>query len=253
MRKSTVARWFGTVLTAGLMAATVPALTSTVPPAGAYPFPYWPQSPYSGWYRIVNQNSGRCLDARGGNSADGTAVQQYVCNGTASQDFELVPTSDGYFKIVVRLAPNPALSVAYGSLVNQAPVELRGYANGADQQWQVDRQSDGYYHFVARHSSRCLDVPGGSTANALQLQQYTCNGTVSQSRAPTRSTPTPGTPWSTGAAGSASTPGAATPATAPSSSSTPATAPGPRASSSPPPATATTASPSTSSPTRCST
>ena len=39
---------------------------------------------------------------------------------------------------------------------------------------------NGFFRLVARHSGRCLDVPGQSTANGLQLQQWDCNGTVAQ-------------------------------------------------------------------------
>jgi hypothetical protein len=33
---------------------------------------------------------------------------------------------------------------------------------------------------VARHSNKCLDVPGSQTANGVQLQQWPCNGTNAQ-------------------------------------------------------------------------
>jgi hypothetical protein len=37
------------------------------------------------------------------------------------------------------------------------------------------------YHFVERHDGKCLDVPAASSADSVQLQQYTCNGTGAQS------------------------------------------------------------------------
>jgi hypothetical protein len=37
------------------------------------------------------------------------------------------------------------------------------------------------YKFVGVGSGRCLDVPGASTANGVQLQIYDCNGTEAQS------------------------------------------------------------------------
>jgi hypothetical protein len=33
---------------------------------------------------------------------------------------------------------------------------------------------------VAKHSNKCLDVPGGQINNGLQMQQFTCNGTNAQ-------------------------------------------------------------------------
>ena len=62
-------------------------------------------------------------------------------------------------------------------------VQLWGVGNppGANQQWLAQHLGSGYWRFIARHSGKCLDVPGSSTANAVQLQQYTCNGTNAQS------------------------------------------------------------------------
>ncbi|WP_433169476.1 RICIN domain-containing protein [Kribbella sp. CA-247076] len=36
------------------------------------------------------------------------------------------------------------------------------------------------YELVARHSSKCLDVPGASQADAAPIHQYTCNGNIQQ-------------------------------------------------------------------------
>ncbi|MFE9493949.1 RICIN domain-containing protein [Streptomyces collinus] len=45
--------------------------------------------------------AGKCLDVAGANSADGTPVQLYDCNGTAAQRFQVVP--------VTQSAANPDL------------------------------------------------------------------------------------------------------------------------------------------------
>jgi len=39
---------------------------------------------------------------------------------------------------------------------------------------------NGYYNFVGQGSGLCLDTPSASTANGVQLQIYTCNGTAAQ-------------------------------------------------------------------------
>ncbi|HVV18112.1 MAG TPA: RICIN domain-containing protein [Pseudonocardiaceae bacterium] len=44
-----------------------------------------------GSYTFVNRNSGKCLDTPGASTADGVRLQQYTCNGTGAQSFELVP------------------------------------------------------------------------------------------------------------------------------------------------------------------
>src|SRR5882762_682110 len=42
---------------------------------------------------IVGQQSGRCVDAQGAGTANGTVVQIYDCNGTAAQQWQV--RSDG--------------------------------------------------------------------------------------------------------------------------------------------------------------
>lgn len=43
----------------------------------------------NGWYKIINKNSGKCLDISAGKDEAGTAIQQYEDNGTNAQRFSL--------------------------------------------------------------------------------------------------------------------------------------------------------------------
>ena len=134
-----------------------------------------------GWYTVAAANSGKCVDARAAGSADGTAVQQYTCNRTSSQQWQFQPTGDGSFRINARTNPAAAWDVANVSTADGGLVQLWTYGGGANQQWQAVDEGSGRYHFVSRNSGKCLDVPGASTADSVQLQQYTCNGTAAQS------------------------------------------------------------------------
>ncbi|WP_410615843.1 RICIN domain-containing protein [Amycolatopsis sp. lyj-109] len=133
-----------------------------------------------GWYTIAAANSGKCVDARAAGTADGTVVQQYACNQTASQQWQFQATGDGYFRINTRTNPAAAWDVTNVSTADGGLVQLWTYGGGANQQWQAVDEGNGRYHFVSRNSGKCLDVPGASTAD-VQLQQYTCNGTAAQS------------------------------------------------------------------------
>ena len=52
---------------------------------------------------------------------------------------------------------------------------------GPNQQFRPVAEDDGYYHFIARHSDKCVEVPGAAMTNGVQLQQRTCDGTPAQS------------------------------------------------------------------------
>ncbi|WP_410671247.1 RICIN domain-containing protein [Amycolatopsis sp. cmx-4-68] len=134
-----------------------------------------------GWYTVTAGNSGKCVDARAAGSADGTVVQQYSCNSTASQQWQFQSTGDGYFRVNTRANPAAAWDVTDVSTADGGLVQLWTYSGGANQQWQAVDEGSGRYHFVSRNSGKCLDVPGASGADSVQLQQYACNGTAAQS------------------------------------------------------------------------
>jgi len=130
---------------------------------------------------VVGVGSGKCVDARAAATANGTAVQQYTCNGSAAQSWQFTATDSGYYTIGVSSAPNQVWDETGVSAADGALAQLWLYGGGSNQQWMPVAESSGAYHFVNRSSGKCLDVPGASTADSVQLEQYTCNGTTAQS------------------------------------------------------------------------
>ena len=149
-----------------------------------------------GWYTVTAGNSGKCVDARAAGTANGTVVQQYSCNQSASQQWQFQSTGDGYFRVNARTNPAAAWDVTNVSTADGGLVQLWTYSSGANQQWQAVDEGSGRYHFVSRNSGKCLDVPGASAADSVQLQQYSCNGTAAQSftLTPVGGTTQPGQP-----------------------------------------------------------
>ncbi|MEV0216537.1 RICIN domain-containing protein [Micromonospora sp. NPDC050695] len=152
---------------------------STVPPTTPPPSD-GPISP-TAWHTVVNKGSGKCVDARAAGSANGTAIQQYTCNSSAAQQYQLVPTSGGYLRVDIRTNSAQVLDVTDRSTADEAPIQLWSYSGGNNQQWRAESEGGGYYRLVNRNSGKCLDVPGASTADSVQLIQYACNGTAAQS------------------------------------------------------------------------
>ncbi|MER5862984.1 RICIN domain-containing protein [Kitasatospora sp. NPDC002040] len=166
------------------MAPAALAVTAPGPAQAAVP---------TGWTTLVNRNSGRCVDAAAAATANGTAVQQYSCNGTTAQQWQLQPTDSGYVRIANLNDATKVIDVTGVSTADSAKLQLWAYGGGANQQWLPVEEAGGGYHFVNRNSGKCLDVPAASTADAVVLQQYACNGTTAQSF--TLGTPvTPGNP-----------------------------------------------------------
>ena len=169
--------------------ALIVGLVSAAPPAQAAITP-------DGWYTVTALHSGKCVDARSAGTANGTVVQQFACNQSASQQWQFQATGDGFFRVNTQNAPAEAWDVTNVSTADSAPIQLWAYAGGANQQWQAVQEASGTYHFVSRNSGKCLDVPGASTADSVQLQQFACNGTGAQSftLTPVGTTPPPPPP-----------------------------------------------------------
>ncbi|MER7757303.1 RICIN domain-containing protein [Kitasatospora sp. NPDC097643] len=117
---------------------------------------------------------GKCLDVRGGNTANGTPVQIYSCNSTASQWWTATDKPD--MTGVTLSALGKCLDVSAGGTANGTPVQLWD-CNGSEAQRWVRYLGD---VVINPQSGKCLDVPGSSTQDGTQLQIYTCNYTPAQ-------------------------------------------------------------------------
>ena len=54
-----------------------------------------------GYFRIVNQNSGKCLDVASASTADGANIIQYTCGSGTNQQWQWVATGS-YFQLKAR-------------------------------------------------------------------------------------------------------------------------------------------------------
>ncbi len=139
------------------------------------------------WFTIVNTADNKCVDARGAGTANGTAIQQYTCNGTQAQEFQLQYVDGPYVKITNRNDSTEVLDVTNVSTSDNAPIQLWTYGAGKNQQWQAVPAGNGAYRLVNRNAAsgqgheECLTVPNSSTANSIQLTQTLCNGASNQS------------------------------------------------------------------------
>jgi hypothetical protein len=113
--------------------------------------------------------AGKCLDVAGADSANGTAVQLYDCNGTAAQQWTV--GSDGTIR-----ALGKCLDVADRSTADGAKLQLWSCTGGANQKWTVTAAHD----IVNPQAGKCLDVTDNSFANGTRIQIWSCTGGANQ-------------------------------------------------------------------------
>ncbi len=133
-----------------------------------------------GVYFLRNQASGKCV-AVGGVEEGLTTVVQTECADDDRQRFRVARTDSGYVTLSPVSADTQVIDVAGGPGATGpgAKTILFDDLGGTNQQWQPVWEAGDEYHFIARHSDRCLDVPSGTNLD-VQLQQWTCNGLAPQ-------------------------------------------------------------------------
>jgi glucosylceramidase len=112
---------------------------------------------------------GKCIDVAGANSANGTAVQLYDCNGSGAQQWTV--GTDGTLK-----ALGKCLDVTGQSTADGAQLQLWDCGGTANQKWAATAAKD----IVGAGSNKCVDATGNSSANGTRLQIWTCTGAANQ-------------------------------------------------------------------------
>jgi hypothetical protein len=112
---------------------------------------------------------GKCVDVAAANSANGTQVQLYGCNGTNAQSWDV--RSDGTAR-----ALGKCLDAAGGSSANGTRVQLWDCNGTAAQRWTAG--ADG----TLRALGKCLDATGPSSADGTPLQLWDCTAGAANQR-----------------------------------------------------------------------
>ncbi|MGW5773483.1 carbohydrate-binding protein [Streptomyces longwoodensis] len=122
--------------------------------------------PRSGAVKGVN---GKCLDVDGAQTADGTKVQLWTCNGTAAQKWTL--GDDGTLK-----ALNKCLDVSGGGTADGTRIQLWTCNGTGAQKWTP--QSD----TTVRNpqSGKCLDASGSTWNDGTPVHLWTCTAATNQ-------------------------------------------------------------------------
>jgi O-glycosyl hydrolase len=136
----------------------------------------------TGYYTIVNEASGSCLDDTNGSTSNGTVLQQYTCgSGNDNQEWQFTVATGVYYEVTTYNLNMLAWNVVNAGTSSGTDMQLWAYTAGLNEEFEPVLLSTGYYEFVDRNSGLCLNVPGGANTNGLQLQINTCSGSSSES------------------------------------------------------------------------
>jgi hypothetical protein len=131
----------------------------------------------------VAQHSQQCLDNTGLSTADGNQQQQFPCEGGDQQLWNFQPVAGvANTYTVVNGQTGKCLAVSGASTSDRAAVVQWTCGSGMEQQFTLRKVTysgnDSHdYQLVARHSGKCVDVSGVSTAARAPVLQWPCNAT----------------------------------------------------------------------------
>jgi beta-glucosidase len=107
---------------------------------------------------------GKCIDVAAANTANGTTIQLYDCNGTNAQTW--TQASDGTLRALGKCM------TAQGA-TDGAKVQLYDCNGGAGQKWTATNGT-------LVNQGLCLDATGQSSANGTPMQLWACSGAANQ-------------------------------------------------------------------------
>ena len=151
------------------MEAEGSVVLQAVTPAEAY------EPVADGTYRIVNRNSGKVLDCKGGNTGNGTIVQQYTWNGSNAQRWTITGLGNGQYKII-NVGSGRSLDLKDVSTEAHAIVHIWDYVGWNNQKFTITSPENGYYTLSFVHSGKVLDVLSGATTDEASIIQYGYHG-----------------------------------------------------------------------------
>jgi endo-1,4-beta-xylanase len=141
----------------------VPGTPSTSPTASTSP-------PPGGSRQIVGTQSGRCVDAPGSSTSNGTQLQLWDCHGGTNQRFTYTSSKQ------LQVFGNKCLDANNQGTSNGTQVIIWDCSGQANQQWNLNANGS----ITGQQSGLCLDAYGAATANGTKLILWSCNGGTNQ-------------------------------------------------------------------------
>jgi len=132
----------------------------------------------TGQAEVRNVNSNLCMDVWHAQETDGTRIDQFTCNTTPAQQFDLTSLGSG----LVRIAHHQSQKCAHATgTADGSNVELKTCQSSNLDRWQLyTTGTGGTYTLRNAASGRCLDVEGNNLASESNLELRDCSSAASQ-------------------------------------------------------------------------
>ncbi len=137
-------------------------------------------------FTLKNIQSNKCIDVSAASIEDGANIQQYTCNGSSAQNWNipgLPPSGSTAIGPLINENSNHFLSYVYGEGNN---IIQRADDGKAKHWWDFHHEGNNVFTIAA--GRLCLDIEGASTESGANVIQLECNGSTTQKFTLTQST-----------------------------------------------------------------
>ena len=133
-----------------------------------------------GRYTLSAVYSSKCIDVAAASLNDGANVQQYHCNGTGAQKFDLTYMGSGWYRIL-NANSGKSLDVASASLGDGANIQQWSDNGSGAQRFAIKATAVATEFTIENQASgKCVDIVDWSTADGGNIQQWACSGGQNQ-------------------------------------------------------------------------
>ncbi|GAA4702942.1 family 43 glycosylhydrolase [Phytohabitans rumicis] len=124
-------------------------------------------------YRIVNRNSGKCLEVAGQSTADGANIQQWTCNSGNNQRWRIEDMADDTSRLV-NVGSGKVADVANCGTADGVDIRQWSWLNNTCQRFRlVLSAAGGWVRLVNASTGKVADVANCGTADGADVRQWT--------------------------------------------------------------------------------
>ncbi|GAA1008166.1 hypothetical protein Aple_071040 [Acrocarpospora pleiomorpha] len=122
-------------------------------------------------YRLVNRNSGKCLEVSGSSGADGANVQQWACNAGNNQRWRIEDQADDTSRLV-NVASGKVLDVANCGSADGTNIQQWTWLNNTCQRFRLVTTASGWVRLVNQATGKVADVADCGTADGTNVRLW---------------------------------------------------------------------------------
>ncbi|MHC5795620.1 RICIN domain-containing protein [Lacisediminihabitans sp. FW035] len=129
-------------------------------------------------YQVNFTAANFCVDGGASPGANGNSLVTLACQTGRSQTWQFANVSGANYKIVSTASPSLVWDISGASTTDGSPAITWGWSGSNNQLWTITSEGNGKVHVASVNSGKCLTLK--SNASGSQVQQYTCDGTATQ-------------------------------------------------------------------------